>query len=155
VALQTSTQSGVWVLDREMPVATTPIAEGHFGLCQTATPRLAPQSPATSSGPRPIARESQEVKGGWAFPALLPVRRPPEWPQARFLRMKGQAKARYPLAEYRLHSLGVVLLFKPDDEIIAIAAQPRLTSQTRLHLRLKPQVQRLMQVHVTQQRREH
>jgi hypothetical protein len=117
VAVQTSTQSGVLSLDREMPVAATPIADGHFGLCQTATPRLAPQSPATSSRPRPIERESQEVKGGWTFPALLPVRRPPKRQQARFLRMKGQAKALYPLAEYRLHSLGVILLFKPDDEI--------------------------------------
>jgi hypothetical protein len=32
MALQTSTQSGVLVLDRSMPVATTPIVDSHFGL---------------------------------------------------------------------------------------------------------------------------
>jgi hypothetical protein len=117
VAMQTSTQSGVLRLDREMPVAATPIADSHFGRSQTATPSLAPQSPATSSRPRPIERESQEVKGGWAFPALLLVRRSPKWQQARFLRVKGQSKALHPLAEYRLHPLGVVLSFKPDDEV--------------------------------------
>src|SRR6188508_955221 len=99
-----------------MPVASAPIVAGCFGLPQTAPPSLASQSPATASRPRPIERESQEVKGGWAFTALLPVRRPPKGQQTGLVRVKGQSKACHPLAEHRLHSMRIVLSLKPDDE---------------------------------------
>jgi hypothetical protein len=60
--------------------------------------------------------------------------------------VKSQSKALHPLAEHRLHPLRVVLSFKPDDEIIAVADQFRLTSQSRFHLGLKPQIQHMMQI---------
>src|SRR5215470_1570670 len=138
-----------------MPVATAPIVDGRFRPSQARPPCLTPHPPVTFAGSRPIEREPQKLKGSRTSPALLCLWRTPKGQQSCFVRLEGQSEAPQAFIEYCHHTPCVLLTFKADDEVITIAHQGRFALKPWLHLGLKPQVEHIMQVDVTQQRREH
>ena len=65
VALQTSIERGLLLLDREMPISTAPLVDGRLRPSQARPPSLAPHLPVkvsptpdvTSAAPPPIEGE--------------------------------------------------------------------------------------------------
>ena len=68
--------------------------------------------------------------------------------------MQGQAKALHPLAEHRQYPLCVVPAFETEDTVIRVANKYGSAIQPRPDLLVEPKIQRMMQVEVTQQRRQ-
>src|SRR5271157_4863635 len=155
VAPQASRERCMLNLYRKMSMVTTPIRDGLDRPSQARTPSLARDPPTSPTRSRPVEREPEEVEGGQTFPALLPRRRTPERQKPGLVRMQGQSEAPQPLAQHRHHTPRVFLVLEADDEVVAIPDQGRPAPQSRLHLGLEPEVQRIVQIDVAEQRREH
>jgi len=155
VSDQASRERRLLRLDREVPVAPAPLADGLHRPPQARTPGLTPQGPLTAAGPTPVEREAEEVKGIRTFPAALARRWARKRDEAGLVRVQGQSIALKPLGENRLNPLGVVVAFKADEEIIGLADEGRRATQARLDLPFEPHVEHVVQVDVAQQWGEH
>ena len=62
--------------------------------------------------------------------------------------MEFQPELRQPLAQHRMHPLGVFFARKQHDEVVAVTDQGTGASHARLHLFGKPLVENMMQKNV-------
>src|SRR5438552_736221 len=80
-----------------------------------------------------------------------------EWPelqQPRLLGVQLQAELRQPLAELGQEPLGLLPVLKPDDEVIRVPHDDHVAVGLRLPPSPNPEVERVVQVHVGQERRD-
>ncbi len=139
-------------LYREVPIASTPLGDGLLRPSQARMPGLTPHHPPTTAGSTPIKREPEEVEGARTFPAPLPRPWARKRNQAGLVRVQGQSVALKPLDQYRVRPFGIVVSFECDDKIIALSDERRLATKARLDFPLKPHVEHVVQVNVSQQR---
>ena len=69
--------------------------------------------------------------------------------------MQGEPKALQTLAEHRHHPLRIVLSLKPEDTVIRVPDKHCLALQPRLDFLGEPQIEHIVQVGVSQQRRQY
>jgi hypothetical protein len=81
--------------------------------------------------------------------ALLRLWRTPKRQQPRLVWVQGQSKAPQAFLKHRHHAASIVLVFKTDDEIVAVSDQSCLPPKSRRHLGFKPQVEHIMEIDVT------
>jgi hypothetical protein len=63
--------------------------------------------------------------------------------------MKSQFVLRHALMQCLLHLLGVLLSLKEHDEVVRVADELCLASESGNYLPFKPDIQRIVQAHVT------
>lgn len=115
VASQASTERGVLLLTRQMPMAMAPVVDGLLGPSEARPPSLAPPPLVTFAGTRPIKRKPHNGKGGRTFLALLCLWRTPKGYQPRLVRVQGQSAASQPFVKHRHHTPRIVLTLKADE----------------------------------------
>jgi hypothetical protein len=152
VAPQTSTERGVLLLHRPMPMATTPVVDGLLGPSEARPPCLAPHPPVTFPCARPIERAPQKVQGSRSFAPLRRLWRTPQGQPPRLGRVQGEAEAPQPCAEHAYDTSCIVLQLKADEEVVTRAHQGGFPLKPWRHLGFTPQVEHGMQVPIAQQR---
>ena len=85
---------------------------------------------------------------------LLPSRRSPKRQHTGRVRMQCESVASQPLGQDIHHALRVVASLEADHKVLGISHERRPTTKTRSHDLVEPHVQRVVEIDVTQQRRE-
>jgi len=141
------------VRQRPVPVITAPL--GHSLHCSThalpCCPDMDRELPITTS--RTDVRKTEEVEGlrlALALPSETLFGKSPEGNQPCLPLVQFQPIFRKPLPEHPGHPLSVLSILKAGDEIIRVADEIHLSTHPRLHHRLHPFVEDVVQVHVGQ-----
>ncbi len=134
-------ERGVLILNRPMPMASTPVVDGRLRPSKARPPCLTRHPPMTLAASRPIEREAQKVKGGRTFTPLLRLRRTPKGQQAGFVRMEGQSIHSHPLSQQHQHPLRIVLAFESKNEVITIPDEEALPPEVWLDFGFYPEIE--------------
>ena len=88
------------------------------------------------------------------LPALPAIRRreAPERDEPRLLRMDFQPKLRQPLLEVSQETHGIGLMLESGNEIVSVADDDHVPLRHFLAPYLGPQIENIVQIHVSQQR---
>jgi hypothetical protein len=98
--------------------------------------------------------EEAKVRRARRVYLCLPVRRlRTEVHQLGLFRVQLQTEFPQPFSEYRPNAVRVVLVGKQHDKVVAVPNQRGRTAQTRLHLLGNPDIQDVVQVDITEDRR--
>src|SRR5271156_578939 len=99
--------------------------------------------------PRMEKAEERKGRGPRRLRAHTLGRRP-EVNQPGLVRVEFQPELRQPLAQHRLHPLGVVFACEQHDKVVAVADEGTAAAQARLHLLGKPLIEHIMQKDVSE-----
>ena len=75
--------------------------------------------------------------------------------KSRLFRMQGQSVALEPLGKNLHHTPRILLRFEVDNEVVGKTENICTVPQPRLHFLLEPEIQHVVEMEVSQQRREH
>src|SRR5262245_49265180 len=127
-------------------LASAPAFYGPYGPPEARLACLHSRHPPPSPTPSPVVREAEEIEGVRS----VPVRRrwASERDQACLLWVESKTIAFEALAQHGHHPSRILLLFERDDQVIGEADESRLPVQPRLHLRLEPHIEHVMQIDV-------
>src|SRR5882757_2832312 len=113
-----------------------------------------PEPPAPR--PRTDVREPQEVERLRLTQTPTPTidgGPPPELDQPRLVRMQLQPELRQPLAQLIAEPPRILLMLKPDGDVISEPHDDHVTDRPMIPPPVGPQVEHIMEVHVREQRR--
>ena len=150
VPVHASDERGVLLLDRHVPVATTPVVDGLERPSQARTPCLAPHLPSTSERSTPVQREPQKIEGRRSLPTRLLARRPAEVEQSGLVRVEGQSVAPQPLTQNTHDPICILFVLKAYHEIICISDEQRFALHSRTNFALEPHIENVVQIDVSE-----
>src|SRR5215472_5841921 len=101
-----------------------------------------------------VQREPQKIDRFRTFTATLArvfLRKATKFNELGLLRFQGQAKLPQSLAQYILDANSVLTILETQHKVVNVSHQIGLTSQPRLDHALEPQIEHVVQIHITQQ----
>ncbi len=131
---------------------TTPIRDGPQTPAQAAGGRLALNHPVPSARPSPVVGETQEVETSRRRRRGTSILRLPEGHEAGFLWMNCQSVLCETLGDNFQHPTSIRLVREADHKVIREADQEGTSAKTRKHDLVKPLIQDVVQIHVSQDR---
>src|SRR5438128_3714919 len=146
------------LIDPDMQAA----AQGLFDLAQLGpqpvAPRLPEQGDLAVPGASTDVGETQEVEGlrlAQAAPFAVRRRMAAKLDQARLVRMQAQREAFQPLAQGRQKPLGIGPVLNAGDEVVGISHDDDVPLGVTVSPLPRPEIEGVMQVDVSKQRRDH
>src|SRR5258708_3229199 len=125
---------------------------------QAVPPRRSPQLELTSLGSTADMRETKKVERlRFSQPARCSIsyRETAELDQSRLVRMQRQRELFHPCAKIRQKAPCIILVLKSDDTIVGVAHYDDIPAGVAMSPLLSPQVERVVQITVGKQRRNH
>src|SRR5262249_2365451 len=101
-----------------------------------------------------VQREAQKVDRFRTFPATLArvlLRKATKFDELGLPRFQGQAKLPQSLTQYVLDAKSILAILKTQHKGVDVSHQIGLAPQPRLDHALKPQIEHVVQIHITQQ----
>lgn len=158
VPAELAAEDSMLLRDRKVSMSSAPFREITKRSMQPGRSRLWLHQPVPPvQGTAPGEREAEEVERSSPRPSLsgASCTRRVERKQAGLLRMKTETEPLEPFRERREDPAGIRLRSEPEDRIVRIANEDRISGQPRKNLLVEPEIEHFMEIDVRQDRRDH
>ena len=155
MSAQLATQRRVLLGQALVPIPSAPLTDFPQRSAESVLGRLALHHPSPLPGASPVVGEPQHREAAPALRAApLSSRRTAKIHHPRLVRVKTETVLLQPLRQHPKHPPRVVFVLEHQHRIVGITDLEGPSPKPRLHFMLEPLVQHLMQIDVTQRRRD-